>query len=289
MLGPRWYPLRYVELQQRAWQSPHRFVVIPAGRRSGKTELAKRILVWRALRGSPHFRPAFFAAAPTRDQARRIYWNDLKALVPPPLVQGISEGELVITLTNGARIYVVGMDRPERIEGSPWDGGILDEYANMKPDSWSAHVRPAMSDRMGWTWFIGVPEGRNHYYDLYRMAQAEMAEGGGDSEWGAYHWVSAEVLPASEVEAARRDLDPLSFEQEYEGSFVNFEGQAYYPFDPDLHAVARLAYDTAASLCLCLDFNVAPGVGLPSKSFSTIPHDLSIIRTISSPMAFILV
>jgi hypothetical protein len=63
------------------WNSPHRFNVVPAGRRSGKTELAKRKLVRRALAATTSWVPSFFAAAPTRDQAKRIYWDDLKALV----------------------------------------------------------------------------------------------------------------------------------------------------------------------------------------------------------------
>ena len=39
------------------------------------------------------------------------------------------------------------------------------EYGNMKLEAWGANVRPALSDRKGWCDLIGVPEGRNHYYD----------------------------------------------------------------------------------------------------------------------------
>lgn len=264
MLTRRWYPLRPVEPQQRLWRCKHRFVVVPAGRRSGKTELAKRRLVARALRGTGFDRPSFFAAAPTRDQAKRIYWADLKAMVPPHLVVSTAETDLIIRLVTGSEIHVVGLDKPERIEGSPWDGGILDEYANMKPDAWSEHVRPALSDRLGWCWFVGVPEGRNHYYDLFTSARADMTTGA-TSMWGAYHWTSAEVLPVEEVESARRDLDELSFAQEYEGSFVNFTGQAYYPFDARIHAAHALPYDPSQPLCLCFDFNVSPGVAVVAQ------------------------
>ena len=106
--------------------------MVPAGRRSGKTELAKRKLIVEALSAQGWPDPRFFAAAPTRDQAKAIYWNDLKAMVPRLLVADRSESNLTLTLRNGAEICVVGMDRPERIEGRPWNGGILDEYANMK-------------------------------------------------------------------------------------------------------------------------------------------------------------
>ena len=263
VLSNRWEPLRPHDVQRALYNSPHRFTVNPAGRRSGKTELAKRKLVARALVGTKYRRPRFFAGAPTRDQAKRIYWDDLKALVPAALVKGRpSETQLEISLVNGATIAVIGLDKPERIEGSPWDGGLLDEYANMKRETWQEHVRPSLSDRGGWCVFLGVPEGRNHYYDLYRRAVAEQADRGKDSEWGAYSWSSADILPEEEIAAAQRDLDPLVFEQEYEASFVNFSGRAYHPFAEGKHCASRLAelYDPDADLILCFDFNVEPGV-----------------------------
>ena len=216
------------------------------------------------MEGTTWADPRFFAAAPTRDQAKRIWWDCLKAMVPKWAMHGKpSESELVIRFRNGSSIWVVGMDKPERIEGSPWDGGVLDEFANMKPHTWGAHVRPALSDRLGWCDLIGVPEGRNHYYDMAEAAKARMLELGTDSDWGFYTWKSADVLPPEEVEAARRDLDPLTFQQEYEASFVNFVGQAYYPFS-DQHK-AKLEYNPKAPLIVCLDFNVEPGVAWISQ------------------------
>lgn len=250
----RLYPLRFHPEQERLRRSKTRFRVVPAGRRSGKTELAKRKVVVEALQATGWADPRFFAGAPTRDQAKAIYWADLKAMVPRTLVADKSESDLTLWLRNGAEICVVGMDRPERIEGRPWNGGILDEYANMKPGAWGENVRPALSDRRGWCWLIGVPEGRNHYYDLWKYAKS-----GVDAEWDGYHWVSRDILDPAEVEAARRQLDPLVYEQEYEGSFVNFEGRCYYSFLEATHC-APLAYNPNGVLNLCFDFNVEPGV-----------------------------
>lgn len=255
ILPARWNPLRYHPIQHQLVMSSCRFNVVPAGRRSGKTELAKRRLVIRSLAPTIHKFPGrFFAAAPTRDQAKRIFWDDLKSMIPPDFIVGKpSETELLICLINGARIYVVGMDKPERIEGSPWDGGILDEYGNMKEKTWREHVRPALADRNGWVDCIGVPEGRNHYYDLYQMALEDE-----NPEWGGFHWISADILPPEEIEAAKKDLDELTYQQEYEGSFVNFAGQTYYPFDRNIH-VEKLEYIPDQELIFNFDFNIAPG------------------------------
>ncbi len=274
MLTPRWTPLRYHPIQQAYWASPYRFNTVPAGRRSGKTELAKRKLVKRALAGTAFDPPRFFAGAPTREQAKRIFWDDLKALVPRQLLRARpSEVDLMIPLINGAQLWVVGLDRPERIEGSPWDGGVLDEYGNMRANAWPEHIRPALSDRGGWCDFTGVPEGRNHYYDLDRAARACMTSAdSATGDWASFHWISADILPLHEIAAARRDLDDLTYRQEYEASFVSFQGQAYYPFSAASHC-NRLAYDRRADLIFCFDFNVAPGVAAVVQE-QTLPNGL---------------
>jgi hypothetical protein len=253
----RLYPLKAHPVQRRLRDDPVRFKVVPAGRRSGKTELGKRKVAVCAMSANDTAwdDPRFFAAAPTRDQAKAIYWADLKAMFPPIFVRQIWDGELKITLENGAEARVVGMDKPERIEGVPWDGGLLDEFANMKPGAWGENVRPALSDRKGWCWLLGVPEGRNHYYHLYKYAVS-----GVDPDWAGYTWPSADILDPAEVEAARRQLDELVFAQEFEASFVNFEGRCYYPFTEETHCTPLLKYNPEAPLVLCFDFNVEPGV-----------------------------
>lgn len=256
---PRWTTLRPHSVQQAYWRSPHRFNTVSAGRRSGKTELAKRKLVTRTMRASNPWQGRFFAAAPTRDQAHRIFWDDLKFLSPKELVAGKSESDLMIEYITGNQVWVIGLDKPERMEGQPWDGGVVDEIGNTKATAWGANIRPALSDRKGWCDLIGVPEGRNHYYDLDVRAKAEMKAYGDASEWGSYTWFSSDILPPEEIESAKRDLDELTYQQEYEGSFINFEGRAYYPFTEVEHC-APLKYDPKQPIAFCFDFNVEPGV-----------------------------
>jgi hypothetical protein len=62
----------------RLWTENKRFSVVPAGRRSGKTELAKRKLVASMHVKKAWADPRYFASAPTRDQAKRIFWRDLR-------------------------------------------------------------------------------------------------------------------------------------------------------------------------------------------------------------------
>ena len=260
LLSQRWKRLKYHREQQRLWNDTItggvRFVVVPAGRRSGKTEFAKRFIVVKALMCTlPD--GWFVCGAPTRDQAKRLYWKDLKALIPNGLIAKISESHLVITLVTGVEIQVMGMEKAERVEGRPLDGIILDEYANMRENIWKDNIRPALSTigRPGWAWFIGVPEGRNHYYRLARRAQGKKIK-----DWGYYHWSAADILDPDELEALKQDLDPFTYQQEIEGSFLNFQGRAYYPFTAETHANESFSYMPEKDLVFCFDFNIKPGI-----------------------------
>lgn len=226
----RWYSLKDHPEQLKLVQavpSGIRFPVVPAGRRSGKTERFKRFLVKQAML---HANERYFAAAPTRDQAKKIFWNDLKLLsFSDAHDKKPSETELTIYMPNGSEIHVIGLDRPERIEGVTWTGGGIDEFGDTKEDAWGEHIMPALDtvdprrpDYRAWCWLFGVPEGLNHYYDIYRYAEKDQ-----DPLWKTFHWKSAEILPADVIEAAKRVLSPRQFRQEYEASFETAEGRIY--------------------------------------------------------------
>lgn len=272
LLPKRWTKLRYHAIQQAYLNSVVRFNVVPAGRRGGKTEIAKRRCIRKAMMHHKYDDGNYVLSAPTHGQAKKIYWADAKRLTPMGVRAGPpSESALSIPLINGAVISVVGLDVPERIEGPPIDHIVLDEYGNMKPKVWTEHIRPGLSDRLGTADFIGVPEGRNHYYDLYSDALSDES-----GDWVAFTWPSADILPAEEIAAAKRDLDELSYKQEYEASFVVFQGLAYYTFNANVHAKDSVPYTPTLPLNFCFDFNIAPGVAVTAQE----PNDDSGTRFI---------
>ena len=261
LAGPtkRWTPLRYHPEQHRLWHSDARFCVIAAGRRSGKTEIGgKRKPIKKAFAKMKFIDSRYAFTAPTYSQAKLIFWNDLKRFIPISMLAcRPSESELTIKLVTGTELFVAGMDKPERLEGPPLDGIVITEFANIKPSAWMMNVRPALSDRNGWAIIEGVPEGRNHFYNLSLKAGEP-----GNKEWDYFHWISADILPPEEIEAAKNDLDELTYRQEYEASFLNFEGQAYYGFSREDHASEELKYNPNLDLIICFDFNVSPGIAV---------------------------
>lgn len=271
MLTDRWSELRAHGEQSRLWRSSARYRVVPAGRRSGKTELAKRYLVKRALEFHSFSDGWFVCSCPTHSQAKRIYWRDLKKLVPRRFIDRISESELTIDLWNGARIQVMGLDVPERIEGPALDGIVLDEYANMKSGVWDEHVGPALDTpgRPGWAWFIGVPEagGANDYEDLFDSSRSSLDEW---SDWDGFSWESADILDPDVIARVRARMDSRTFDQEYRAQFINVGGRTYYDFSEDNQREGlRSQYDQSSPLLFCFDFNVEPGTASVLQYFDT--------------------
>lgn len=258
-LPRRWTQLRWHETQQKLLACPARFCVIEAGRRSGKTELAKRDGVEHAIQPHPD-RPGYFVGffAPTRDQAKELYWEDLKELSWPWWSRKPSETELRIHLMSGAQIRVIGMDKPARMEGRPIDRCYVDETAEMKAGTWDRHLRPALATvgRLGSGWIYGVPRPGADFKKLVDLALDPAVP-----DYSYFHWTAEGVVPPEEVAAAKREMDPLLYEQEFLAHRVNFAGLAYYRFSREHNAstLVRQHYRPEQPLILCLDFNWKPG------------------------------
>ena len=178
-----------------------------------------------------------------------------------------NETELKITLFNDTEIHVIGLDRPERIEGQPWDGCHITEFGNTKPNAWGENIRPLLSDTGGFAWIDGVPEGRNHYYDLALLATdgsipktepriGQFVESKENPEFAYFHWFSSDVLSPVEIESVRKILDERTYRQEYEGSFESYEGLAYYAFGKHNHALVER--DRNRTIHIGMDFNIDP-------------------------------
>lgn len=255
----RWYPLIDHDVQLSLVDSINqgvRFPVVPAGRRSGKTERFKRFLAKEAMK---HPNERYFAAAPTREQAKKIFWQDLKLFTFADLhSKKPSETDLIINMPNGTEIHIIGLDKPQRIEGTTWTGGGIDEIADVKTGAWEENIKPALDtvdprrpDYRAWCWLLGVPDGLNHYYDM-----AQYALSGNDPLWKQYHWKSAEILPPDVIEAAKRTMSARQFRQEYEGSFETASGRIYEDYSRESHTNELI--QPHEQLCWMHDQNFTP-------------------------------
>ena len=202
----------------RQWQLEchrlrRRFTVLALHRRAGKTELALRELLDKALRNRLDL-PLYFYVAPQLKQAKAIAWARLKQIVQPLLMRGlaeINESELWVRLrTNGAVIRCYGADNPDAMRGVRLDGVVIDEVAQIAPTVWDDIIQPALSDRLGWALFIGTPNGVNLFSQLFFAAADK-------PDWYAarYTVYDTDALNPTEVARLRQDMSEASFAREY--------------------------------------------------------------------------
>ncbi len=206
------YKPRYPEVH--AQLAAHRFSVLVAHRRFGKTVLVVNHLIRQALlSGCP--RGSYGYVAPFRNQAKLVAWDYLKHYTAPIPGRTVNESELSIGLPSnggGAKIRIFGADNPDALRGLYFDGVVLDEVAQMKPEVWEEILQPALADRRGWAVFIGTPKGVNLFSELYHRASAA----GEGSDWCAMSWpvTATEALPPEEVERLRLELSDNAWRQE---------------------------------------------------------------------------
>ena len=259
---------------KRYYNDLHRFIVAACGRRSRKTLIGIRKMLVDPGRGALMCSGfAYLFTAPTRRQAKKIFWKHLKRDTRLFWSKKPLETELTIYLMNGSQLQVDGLDNPERIEGQsepPIKGIMITEMGNVKPEMWDYHIRPVLADNKGFAIIEGTPEGRNHYFKMCLYAaggvlpeikarEGAYAENPDDHEWSFHAWWSSDVLPASEIESARKQMDERSFTQEYMAGFVSYDGNLYYNFDRNKH-VKQLKPEFWDPLYLTCDFNKAPMV-----------------------------
>ena len=156
----------------------------------------------------------FVYIAPFLRQAKAIAWARLKSKIEPlrrTSVIEINEGELSVRFKhNGAIIRLFGGDNPDAMRGLRLDGIVMDEVAQLKNELWTDIVQPALSDRLGWSIFIGTPSGINLFSELYYKAIDE-------DDWTAarYTVFDTDSLHPNEVKRLQRDMSETSFAREY--------------------------------------------------------------------------
>ena len=230
--------------QQEVFSDKHRFKVIAAGRRCGKSRLSAVTLLIEAL-NCPAGSSVMYVA-PTMGQARTIMWELLQEL-GKPVIKASHINNLEITLVNGRRILLRGADNPDSLRGVSLTYVVIDECAFVKVDTWEKILRAALSDRKGRAMFISTPSGRNWFYDLFKLGKD-----GEDEEWKAWHFTTEdnETIDPTEIEAAKRSLSSFAFKQEYLSSFDTagadvFKEEWFKLGDEPQHGSYSIAIDLA--------------------------------------------
>lgn len=258
--------MKLSKTQKQVAQDDHRFKVVIAGRRWGKTFLAIREMCYRARQPQ---REVFYITSSYR-AAKMIVWKPLKKrLLDLRWVKKINESELSITLKNDSVISLKGAENPDSLRGPSLSYVVIDEVADVDEALWKEVLRPALSDQQGGALFIGTPKGKDNWsYDLY------CRETFYPQMWKSFQFTTLEggIVTKDEVEQARHDMTERQFNQEFNATFETYQNQVAWEFDRDEHVISfeqltkQLGKNTTEipkhRLHVGMDFNVSPATAV---------------------------
>jgi hypothetical protein len=238
------------ETQKVVARDPHRFKVVVAGRRWGKTTLAIRSICEVAKDPNKDV----YYISPTYRMSRTIIFKRLKQkLMDLRWVKKINETNLEFTLKNGSTISLKGADNPDSLRGISLSAAVFDEFAFMDEETWSTVIRPALADQQGSALFITTPIGKGNWaFDLFNMERDH------SESWKSFRYTTLEggFVSAEEIESARSEMSEQQFKQEFEADFVTASNQVAWAFTQD--NVRRLNNPDLRIIHVGCDFNVSP-------------------------------
>lgn len=239
------------ENQLKILREQKRFNVVNCGRRFGKTVLAKDILLEDngIIDGYP---VAYFA--PTYKMLGEVWKSLIETTYP--IISYKSETDKRIEFVTGGHIDFWSLEDPNSIRGRKYKKAVIDEAAVVKnlKEAWTKVIRPTLTDLKGQGWFFSTPKGKsNYFYDLFQNENKFETW----KSWSMPTIANPHIDP-QEIEDARRELDPISFAQEYLASFVTEEFNRWaYSYNRDKH-VGKTELNKAYEVFLSFDFNRDP-------------------------------
>jgi len=202
----------------------HKFTVVAAGRRFGKSELAAHLAFAKLL--EPGTRVGIVAP---NFNLSNIIFDIVARIIKETGIETVkfSYKDKYIELDNGSWFKGLSAHKPDSLVGRGYDLLILDEYALTADlqSIWELQLRATLSDNPNSkAMFISSPRGNNFYKTLYGYGKSD-----DHPNWICYHAPTSAnpYIPKKEIEEARSTLSPERFSQEYLAEFVSFAGQIY--------------------------------------------------------------
>lgn len=170
---------------------------------------------------------------PTYAQGRKVLWDGIDsngfALIdhfPKELIKNKNDQQMKITLKNGSIFQIIGTDDIDSIRGTNPIGAVFSEYAFQNPEAWEV-IRPILAENSGWAVFNTTPNGKNHAYKMYKMAEK-------NPNWYAEKLTISDTNVISEdfIEEERQEgMSEDMIQREYYCSFeASIEGAYYAKF-----------------------------------------------------------
>jgi len=241
-----------IQVKLTKWQievanDPHRFRIICAGRRAGKSVVSRMIV----LKWATEQPGLYWIISPSYKQAKMIHWRDIQNEIPREWIAKKNEVELSFTLKNGSIIELKGAENPDSLRGVKLRGLVVDEIASIRNWDWlwDEVLRATLTDYAAPVIFISTPKGYNHFHELYLKGQNE-----GDYKSWRFTSYDNPYISAKEIDNAKKDLTEDTFAQEYMADFRKYTGLVYKEFERDIHVIKPFDIPETWSIYRAFDF-----------------------------------
>lgn len=170
----------------------------------------------------------------------------------------VESGNMHIKTRWGFDLQCRSAKHPESLVGEGLDFVLLVEAGRHKRKMWGDYVRPALSDKRGWSLASGVPEGATEnslLYSLYTRGKDPTKR-----TWWSISmpsWTNTIVFPGGrndpEILEAEDDLTEDEFKRQYGAEFVDSVGRVMKEWDDEVH-IADLEYNRKWPLYAAVDY-----------------------------------
>lgn len=236
--------------QRRIHYNPTRHRVLCNGRRWGKTLVGGKECECAGFVKNFLDQPMYgWIIGPEYSDCEkefRIIYNTYKSLgidqISHKFLNNTENGNMRISTRWGFNIECRSARHPESLVGEGLDFVLLVEAGRHKRKVFGDYVRPALSDRRGWSLMSGVPEEANEssllYWAYHRGLDPMKTQW---QSWRFPSWTNPIAFPGGrhdpEIIEAEDDLTEDEFQRQYEGKFVQRIGRVMKEWDDDKHIV----------------------------------------------------
>ena len=238
------------EAQLQVAKDTHRFRIICAGRRWGKSVLSQLVVLQWATKAVG----TYWIVSPTYRQGKQIHWRGLQQIIPQDWIVKKNEVELSIILKNGSVIELKGAENPDNLRGVKLRGLVIDEIASIRNWEWlwGEVLRATLTDYSAPALFISTPKGFNAFHELYELGQSSQP----DSDYRSWRFTSYDnpYIKKEELDNAKKELTEDTFQQEYMADFRKYTGLVYKEFSREVNVIEVFDVPESWSIYRALDF-----------------------------------
>lgn len=193
----------------------------------------------------------------------RVVYNTFKKLgidqVSNKFLNNVESGSMRIATKWGFDVQCRSAKHPDSLVGEGLDFVLIVEAGRAHRRMFTEYVRPALSDKRGWSLMTGVPEiasDTSLLHWAYNRGQDPLKR-----QWAGFRmpsWNNTKVFPGGrwdpEILEAEDDLTEDEFKRQYGGEFVERIGRVMSEWDDDTHLVSGLKYDPQSPLYVACDY-----------------------------------